>query len=113
LPNGFGFISNSPSEPLSWKGGSLGEFALPSTVVSNGWKPAHSKLLREEEFDTPPYEFTFTSMKHLNTALKENPFIGIWKDRNEIKDVDGYIRGIREDRFAEISDIRDQMGFVS
>jgi len=37
-------------------------------------------------------------MKHLTSALKENPFIGIWKDRDEMKDVAGYIRGIRKGR---------------
>jgi len=51
-------------------------------------------------------------MKHLNTALEENPFVGIWKDRDEMKDIDGYIRGIREGRFVKIRDIRDQMAVV-
>jgi len=68
--------------------------------------------LQKEEFDTHPYEFTFTGMKHLNTALEENPFIGMWKDGDEVKDVDGYIRGIREGRFVKIRDIRDQMAVV-
>ncbi len=32
--------------------------------------------------------------------LDANPFIGIWKDRDEMNNVEEYIRGIRKGRFA-------------
>lgn len=36
-----------------------------------------------------------TNREHRREAMKS--WVGIWKDRNAISDVDQYIRGLRED----------------
>ena len=41
-----------------------------------------------------------SSREKMAEWLNENPFIGIWKDRDEMSDVEGYIRNIRKGRFA-------------
>ena len=35
-----------------------------------------------------------------DSSTKENPFVGLWKDRQDMKDVRRYVRRIRKGRFG-------------
>ncbi len=41
------------------------------------------------------------------TAFAEDPLFGMWRDREDMADVAGYVRGIRADRFSDDRPAKD------
>jgi hypothetical protein len=40
-------------------------------------------------------------------AYADDPLFGMWRDREEIADVAGYVRGVRADRFSDSTPVKD------
>lgn len=64
------------------------------------WKALHQQARREKSTVSDLVrravrERYMTNREHRREAMKS--WVGIWKDRNAISDVDQYIRGLRED----------------
>ena len=68
----------------------------------NTAKPKKKKTVNWNKVTVPggiPEGLDLTDRDKMYDWLADNPFIGMWKDRDEMADVDGYIRDIRKGRF--------------
>ena len=41
------------------------------------------------------------------TAYADDPLFGMWRDREDMADVAGYVRGIRAGRFSDTTPVKD------
>ena len=66
-------------------------------------KPGKKKEINGDKI-TPkggiPNGLDVTDRDKMHDWLEANPFIGIWKDRDEMSDVEAYVRDIRKGHFA-------------